>query len=176
MSDELTTYTQLTSVEVGRLIWLLARSGNPIEVKKDFQKVFNTRISDDLISSITDLHQTEIKDLRLKIAKDFHSQKLSDANNRQKMALDIYEKAMEGIVVGIDKTGEPVVVPQLKVALSALEFGRNEEYALRNYELSLLKAVLLSKQPNITINGEQVNQPQAVEIPVIDSFSLSEED
>lgn len=151
------TTPPLPTLSYDREVWLvytLAQTEYRAGVREKYKRVWGEDIAEDVFQSFTEKHKLDIQSIRTASRREIDSHPNSDAYTRMNHFEDIRKKAMEGVCVGIDKQGDPVMKIDLKEAREALKESRNEKQILVQNELILLGMMIKAKQVNPLVGGD----------------------
>lgn len=126
--------------------WLLNELAKPasdqVAIRAKYKRVFKEDLHEVVLQGFVDDHRADIEELAKSIKGEVEGHPMADPFRRLNTFQEIKEMALEGVCVGIDKQGDPVIAVNLQAALNATKECREEIKTIRQHELDLLKMIL----------------------------------
>lgn len=147
----------LPTLPYDRAAWLvvtLAQTEYRAGVREKYKRVWGEDISEAVFQDFVEKHKIDIQSIRTATRREIDSHPNSDAYKRMEYFEEIREAAMKGVVIGIDKQGDPIKKVDLKEAREALKESRNEKQILVQNEMLLLGMMIKAKAINPLVSAE----------------------
>lgn len=147
MASELTT-SEDPSLSLAQKSWLineLAKTSNMTELKNRYKRIFGKVVPDVILASLNEEFGSDIAELKACVKTEIDSHELSSPYRRIQEYEKIYNKCMDGIMVGINECG-PIIKEDPAQALAALKAIKDEKQTEVQNELKLLQILVQSNR------------------------------
>lgn len=131
----------------------LGRTENKLSVQIKFRKTFGALLPDAPVDELLNTRANEISELRKAHRNTIDSHKWGDARIRMEKYEEIAEKAIQGVLKGIDKNGNHIIEEDLKLALECVKACREEQWNESKQNIEMLKIYAAMSKNGIANTG-----------------------
>lgn len=158
----------LSSAQSNWIINELARTENIMAVQVKYKNTWGAHLPDHEVKKMYEIHKSDVDQLRNVYKDAIDNHEWGSPVKRMDEYRRIAELAEQGVCVGVSKEGEPFYKAELKVALDCIRSCKEEQEAILNRDLALLKILMSgNKLPDDQIIA--TNIPGSVDAEVVNN-------